>query len=79
VKAGWFFVVKEACFGAITVQLREPRKRFGSRLLISHDVWPGDHESGAAAVEYGKARALARWELNESDRRKYREALEFTK
>ena len=72
---GMFFKIREEAFGFIAVQLREPRKRFGSRLVAEALIYPGEHPSGAAAVEFGKARAL-RWYRNAvHDAKTYREVL----
>ena len=72
----YFFKIQESAFGAVKVELREQRKRFGSRHLESVYVWPGDHPSGHVAISRAKRKALDDHAFRIESARKFTEALE---
>ncbi|MFC9191413.1 hypothetical protein [Streptomyces cyaneofuscatus] len=70
-----FFKVRGDSFGYVVVELRQPRKRWGSRMVADAVVLPGNFASGEAAVARGKQIALADYWGRAHDRKMYREAL----
>ncbi|MGI5404152.1 hypothetical protein ACQEVG_32820 [Streptomyces sp. CA-135486] len=74
---GWFYRVREDRFGWPEVEIREQRKRFGSRQLTYALVRFEEHENGEAAVVAACVKACARLQEDDEHRRKMRGALSF--
>ncbi|MFB7919382.1 hypothetical protein [Streptomyces sp. NPDC056061] len=70
---GWFYRVKDDGMGYLEVEVRERRKRFGSRLLITALVRE-DEPNGRRAVAVACCRAVARIDEEREHARRLRQA-----
>lgn len=75
---GMFFEVRQWAFGSFRIEIREKRKRFGSRVVESRYFYPGDYATGKEAIRKAAIALNNERVLIEQDRAKYREVLELT-
>ncbi|MFF9525388.1 hypothetical protein ACF1DV_25915 [Streptomyces achromogenes] len=74
---GWFYRVRADRFGWPEVQIREPRKRFGSRGHTYALVRVNEHPDELSAVVAACVKAVARMREDDEHRRRLRAAMEF--
>lgn len=72
---GWFYRVTTDRIGWPEVQIREPRKRFGSRSVSYAVVRTEEHTEGKSAVVAACVKAWERLEMGNEHQRKMRAVL----
>ncbi|MDX2575917.1 hypothetical protein PV332_10535 [Streptomyces scabiei] len=75
---GWFYRIRSDRFGWPEVEIRQPRKRFGSRTVSYALVRTEQHDDGMSAVVAACVKAYIRMEEDDEHFRKQREALAFS-